>query len=200
MTVRHNVCEKFSFTLVIVSIVTSDHNISPKYITFDCLRISLRRLCHRYRSVFCSSHVSSSRKVRSKGIAKSSNGTTLPQYHTAIELRHSYLPRSGQLACKADESAPLKALSYSCTEAVVSRVDDPNRPSPSMLGAKLRAVQSFQTFHSMSTPLSYIIAWVIQPGNSSSKSNRTATIARATTLSCSISGSWTRLKITFQLQ
>ena len=58
--------------------------------------------------------------------------------------------------------------------------------------AKLRAVQSFQTFHSMSTPLSYTIAWVIQPGNSSSNSNRTATIARATTLSCRINSNSNR--------
>ena len=58
-------------------------------ITFDCLRISLIRLCHRYRCVLCSSHVSSNRKVESKGIAKSSDGTlrTLPQYHNAMELR-----------------------------------------------------------------------------------------------------------------
>ena len=49
--------------------ITSDHTISQQYITFDCLRISLIRLCPRYRSLLCSSHVSSSRKVESKSVA-----------------------------------------------------------------------------------------------------------------------------------
>ena len=83
LTVRRNVYTEFSFIWVVVSMVlyqgritlckaftiTKDHTISQKCITFDWRRIGLIHLCHRYRSVLCSSHVSSNRKVESKGIA-----------------------------------------------------------------------------------------------------------------------------------